>query len=87
MSSLRVVKRLIAETVTDRRNGAVADALAGLPDEGKWSVLLVLSPGDGGVWQGEAVDGEGERHLWHYDKFRGLRECRSGAGSPGEPAP
>jgi CRISPR-associated endonuclease/helicase Cas3 len=85
LSSLRVVKRLIAETVTDPRNAAMAEALAGLPDEGKWSVLLVLSPGDGDVWQGEAMDAQGGRRHWHYDKLRGLRECRSGTGSGGEP--
>lgn len=87
LSSLRVIKRLIAETATDPRKAAMADALAGLPDEGKWSVLLVLSPQDGDVWQGEALDGQRRTRVWYYDKLRGLRDRRSGTGSGGEPVP
>jgi CRISPR-associated endonuclease/helicase Cas3 len=85
LSSLRVVKRLIAETATEAGKAAMADALAGLPDEGKWSVLLVLSPQDGAAWLGEALDPQGRRRAWCYDKLRGLRERGSGAGSGGEP--
>jgi CRISPR-associated endonuclease/helicase Cas3 len=84
LSSLRVIKRLIAETATDARKVPMADALAGLPDEGKWSVLLVLSPQDGETWRGDALDVHGRRRAWCYDKLRGLRELGSGVGSAGE---
>jgi len=86
LSSLRVVKRLIAETAADPRAPAVAEALAGMPDEGRWSVLLVLKPARNDVWQGDALDGQKRKRTWCYDKLRGLRECGSATGSGGEPA-
>lgn len=72
LSSLRVAKRLIAETYSQSSGADMDDALALLPDKGKWSVLLVLRPTDDGAWLGQAYDQKGGLHEWRYTRERGL---------------
>jgi CRISPR-associated endonuclease/helicase Cas3 len=72
LSSLRVAKRLIAQTAADARDPALAATLDEMPDKGRWSVLLVLVPEEGG-WRGEALDARGQTRAWRYDRRQGLR--------------
>lgn len=70
LSSLRAPKRLVAKSVIAESE----QTNAGLPDEGRWSVLLVLTRQTDGAWTGEAEDVRGRRRVWVYDTTRGLRE-------------
>lgn len=75
LSSLRVVKRLIAQTdFPQGQDDEFAKAMTNLPDQGRWSVLLVLSQQENGTWFGQALDAEGRRRTWYYDTKSGLRQ-------------
>ncbi len=78
-SSLRVAERLIAATapMTDPlRQAALDAALAELPAQGRWTVLLPLEHSAAG-WVGEALTAARQnqparRLRWRYDPRRGL---------------
>ena len=72
LSSLRVAKRLIAEPFPRPPDPDMDAACAMLPDKGKWSVLLVLHPVEGGAWCGQAYDQKGSLREWRYTRERGL---------------
>lgn len=80
-SSLRVAERLIAEAAppADARLAAAIESLTPeLPAQGRWSVLLVLTPQAGG-WAGAALSqadkpGQRRQRRWLYDHQRGLQE-------------
>jgi CRISPR-associated endonuclease/helicase Cas3 len=72
LSSLRVAKRLIAETHSPSPGTEMDAALAQLPDKGKWSVLLVLCRTDDDAWHGQAYDRKGDLREWRYSRERGL---------------
>ena len=88
-SSLRLAERLIAATApaADAQQQAVLDAtLAELPAQGRWTVLLPLTPTPQG-WVGEALaaprQGQSPRRLrWCYDAQMGLRLLESAATDP-----
>lgn len=79
-SSVRIARRLIAQapepTCPNRRQACEA-ALASLPGQGKWSLLLVLEMDTaGGVASAYAQNSEGQPLRlvqWRYDARRGLR--------------
>ena len=79
-SSLRMAERLIAATAPagNPAQQAVLDAtLAGLPAQGRWTVLLPLAQTAQG-WVGEALaaprQGQPARQMrWRYDERTGLR--------------
>jgi CRISPR-associated endonuclease/helicase Cas3 len=80
-STVRVPDRLIAEAVppTDPEElQAWEAAKLGLPDQGKWSVLLPLKPTTQG-WIGQTVGKQGSHTIarqWVYDEQFGLLEIR-----------
>jgi CRISPR-associated endonuclease/helicase Cas3 len=94
-SSLRVAERLIAATAPlndPQRQAALDAALAELPAQGGWTVLLPLEPTAHG-WVGEALaaprKGQAPRRLrWRYDPRRGLElltDTRSNAALTEDP--
>lgn len=52
---------------------AVDKTLESMHDKGKWSVLVPLSPINGGEWQGYAKNGEGKRVKVIYNNLTGIR--------------
>jgi len=83
-SSVKIAERLIAQRVPDSdpvRERAIQEAEAALPDKGKWSVMLILTGGEGG-WIGTALPAA-EKHRpgkplrWRYDAQRGLEQTES----------
>lgn len=74
-SSLRLPSRLIVEPVLDAQLQAAKQQVEfGLPDRGRWSVLLPLSSRNG-QWIAQAKDKQGKERCWCYDDKRGLSEC------------
>ncbi|MDD2702377.1 MAG: CRISPR-associated helicase Cas3', partial [Sideroxydans sp.] len=74
MSSLRVAKRLIAESLEPvDRSAEWQRALETMPDSGRWSVLLVLAPLGDGCWHGSALDPDQRSRRWAYDSRSGLQ--------------
>jgi CRISPR-associated endonuclease/helicase Cas3 len=73
-SEVRVRATSVAK---EARHGAeqrqpVADAKETMPDEGRWSVLVVLEP-DEGAWHGAARNAEGEPVQMFYSPTSGLQ--------------
>jgi CRISPR-associated endonuclease/helicase Cas3 len=74
LSQLSVRYSLFAEEAHDARLAALVESCrAAMPDQGKWSKLLVLTQ-EGGVWTGSAKNGKGEAVSLCYDAERGLRK-------------
>lgn len=89
-SSVRVAERLIARTVepTDTVRKAALDALLqSLPNQGRWSVILVLEEtSEGWVGEGWSKPGGGaeQRLRWLYDRRIGLLQVKApGVVPPG----
>jgi CRISPR-associated endonuclease/helicase Cas3 len=51
---------------------AVAQLKEKLPDKGKWSVLVPLSQGEGGYWQGRALNNKNAAVIIDYDPVTGV---------------
>jgi CRISPR-associated endonuclease/helicase Cas3 len=51
---------------------AVAQLKEKLPDKGKWSVLVPLSQGEGGCWQGRALNNKNATVIIDYDPVTGV---------------
>lgn len=51
---------------------AIADLKERLPDKGKWSVLVPLSQGADGRWQGMALNKENKTMIVEYDRLAGV---------------
>ena len=49
-----------------------------LPDKGKWSILVPMTPGDDGKWHGLAKDGNGRAVVLTYDRATGISVSRKG---------
>lgn len=49
-----------------------------LPDKGKWSILVPMTPGDDGKWHGLAKDGNGRTVVLTYDPATGISVSRKG---------
>lgn len=47
-----------------------------LPDKGRWSILVPMTPGDGGKWYGLAKDGNGRTVALAYDRATGISVSR-----------
>lgn len=77
-STVRVPQRLIAATADQDdalEQAELARVQEGLPDKGKWSVVLPLKHADQG-WTGDALTQWGERQVkrrWTYDPQFGLK--------------
>ncbi len=75
MSQLSVARYRIAEEAepTDEAlKQAVSAAKAAMPDRCKWAMLVVLHPGEGDRWAGEALNDKGEPVSVTYDPRTGL---------------
>lgn len=82
-SSLHVPSRQISERIplTDGREAAVLDALQTLPDQGRWSVLLVLEEDDRLGYYAIArggLDGRQTNKSWRYSELFGLSPVQEG---------
>ncbi len=69
VSAYRVAAAADADGALQRALDAARDAM---PDKGKWCLLIPLSPREGGVWRGQARDGNGNVVRVLYDAERGL---------------
>jgi len=91
-SSVRVPERLIASRCVASsavREAALLDAQALMPGAGKWSVLLPLEPGPGGLWRGRAMTGERKHQPakscdWTYSSSGGLMPAKAEEQEDGE---
>ncbi|MFZ5799225.1 MAG: CRISPR-associated helicase Cas3' [Thermodesulfobacteriota bacterium] len=66
----RVASELTSNDPNLARAGAELKEL--LPDKGKWSLLIPLTPAGDGSWQGEALDGRGREVILIYKRETGL---------------
>ncbi len=74
-SGLRLPSRLIDKPVLDaQQQSAKQQVEIKLPDRGRWSVLLPLSPRNG-QWIAQAKDKQSKERYWCYDDKKGLSEC------------
>jgi CRISPR-associated endonuclease/helicase Cas3 len=74
LSQLSVRYSLFAEELHDPKQSVLVESCrATMPDQGKWSKLLVLAE-ENGVWTGTAKNGKGETVSLCYDAERGLRK-------------
>jgi CRISPR-associated endonuclease/helicase Cas3 len=71
LSQVSVRKALISETApyNSEVTNAVERATQGMPDQGKWSVLIPLSPVGGGSWAGKATNRRGEVAVTYDCRF------------------
>jgi CRISPR-associated endonuclease/helicase Cas3 len=76
MSQVQVRRALIsdmADAFDEAELQAQVEAiLPELPDRGKWSVLLPMREGEGGRWQGQALNRHGQMVSVYYDEKLGL---------------
>lgn len=80
-STVKVAERLIAERVPESdpgREQAVQQAMESLPDKGKWSVVMVMSPA-GTAWHGRSLTKDLDKkpaviRTWTYDDRHGLQQ-------------
>lgn len=76
LSSVRIVARHLKEVVVGHQlTAALVAAREGLPDQGKWSILLPFARDRSGVWRALAKDIRGRDRAWVYDAVAGLREA------------
>ena len=69
VSAYRVAAATDADGALKRALDAAREVM---PDKGKWCLLIPLSLGEGGIWHGQACDGNGNIVRVLYDAERGL---------------
>jgi CRISPR-associated endonuclease/helicase Cas3 len=87
MSQVRISEKWINKTampVAANQRAEVERVLSGLPDQGKWSVLLPLETRGNGLWSGVALDVKGEQREWLYCTNIGLRLLASNSCIAGD---
>lgn len=73
-SSLNMRSALIEKPVATESipQSAIDACQQALPAGGKWGVLLPLEQHSDAEWRGKAIDGNGNKTAFYYDKTRGL---------------
>jgi CRISPR-associated endonuclease/helicase Cas3 len=72
LSELTVPRRLVAKE-SDRSAKIIEQARAGMADEGRYCLIIPLTPTDGANWCGHAVDLQGKEITVTYSPVVGLR--------------
>lgn len=81
MSQVSVRENLIKEekkTLDKVLNEAVILTKQSMPDKGRWSILLPLTPLDGEAWTTQALNNRGEEVTLVYSERLGLRKLEGG---------